>query len=118
MATSRVYLAGGPCNGRTVSASRIQGGPVGYILCQGHYYVADGTTRPNGNAVFRDTGTKPPQETGGGGSSGTVGAPQALGGWQSLRQAVNRGLPEALRKKNRLQQAALRELAQKRRVGR
>ena len=39
MAVSNVYLDGGPCDGRTVSASQIVGGLTAYIKCGGGYYV-------------------------------------------------------------------------------
>lgn len=116
MATSSVYLSGGPCNGRTVPASEIQGGLVGYILCRGHYYLDSGRTRPNGNTIFADSGTSAPQPPSGGGGTSAGVAPQAHQGWGGLRQSLNRDLPTALRAIHRNQQAALRELARRRRV--
>jgi hypothetical protein len=118
VATSSVYLSGGPCAGRTVSASQIQGGLVGYVLCQGHYYLDSGRTRSGGETIFADSGTSPPQAPGGGGGAGAGVAPQAHQGWGGLRRAINQELPAALRAINRNQQAALRELAHRRRVNR
>jgi hypothetical protein len=116
VADSRIYLSGGPCDGRTVSASQIQGGLVGYIACGGGYYVLDGgRTRPNGDTIFKYSGTTQPGPPGGSPSGPGV-APQAHQGWGGLRRSVNRELPTALRTISRYQQAALRELAHRRRV--
>lgn len=56
-----VYLSGGPCDGRTVPNTEIQGGLVAYIACGGGYYVLEeGDRRPNGDLIFRWWGTQKP----------------------------------------------------------
>lgn len=112
MATSRVYLQGGPCNGRTVSADQIQGGLVGYILCRGHYYLDSGRTRRNGNAIFIDSGTTAPQPPG----STNLNAPRAHSGWRDLRRSVNRTMPHALNRASALTRSALRATSHGRKV--
>ena len=114
MATSHVYLQGGPCNGRTVSTSQIQGGLVGYVLCRGHYYESNGKHRPNGDEIFADTGTTPPQPPAG---PGQVRAPHALNAWADLRNVMNSGLPTMVRRSNGLSRATRNLLAKKHRVG-
>jgi hypothetical protein len=118
VADSRIYLSGGPCNGRTVPASEIQGGLVAYIACGGGYYELKGSRRrPNGDLIFSYAGTTAPGPPTGSASGAGV-APQAHQGWGGLRRSINRDLPTALRVKARYQQAALRELAHRRRVHR
>lgn len=116
MATSHVYLSGGPCNGRTVSTSQIKGGLVGYVLCQGHYYEANGKTRRNGDAIFADTGTTAPQPPSPVSPDAT--APHSVKAWGDLRKQVNSSLPAATRKIERLNAGALSALRHRRRVKR
>ena len=113
MATSHVYLQGGPCNGRTVSTSQIQGGLVGYVLCKGHYYESNGKQRPNGDEIFADSGTTAPQPPPG---PGQVRAPHALNAWADLRGVMNRELPTTLRQVGGLNRATRNLLAKKHRV--
>lgn len=113
MAVDRIYLKGGPCDGKTVSADEIKGGLVATIACGGGFYVLDnGKTRPNGDVIFRYYGkTKP------GPPSTTIGHDaHALRGWGHLRRTVNHELPTALRKTNKLTRATLRHLHRHRRV--
>jgi hypothetical protein len=113
VAASRIYLQGGPCNGRTVSADRIVGGLVAYIKCDGGYYVVDpGKHRPNGNLIFKYSGTSAPKPP----SGPNPNAPQALKGWKAIRKAVNRGMPSALTYSQRHTSAALRTLHRARKV--
>lgn len=113
MPASRIYLSGGPCDGRTVPATQIQGSLVAYIACGGGYYVLNGDKRrPNGDLIFGYAGkTKPgPPQT------GTLKAPQALKGWKALRKGYNRELPAAISYMERGNSAALRALARARKV--
>lgn len=113
MASSNVYLQGGPCDGRTVSADRIVGGLVAYIECGGGYYVlADGVTRANGDIVFKWSGKTQPGPPGGSGG----GTPHTHAGWNSIRKSVNKHLPRDLRASHRMTSAALRSLSRARRV--
>lgn len=113
MAVGNVYLKGGPCDGRTVSANQIVGGLVAYIKCGGGYYILDdGVTRPNGDIVFKYSGASPPQPPGGDG----VKAPRAHQGWHDLRHSLNTKWPHALRDSERLTRAALRSIGRARRV--
>jgi hypothetical protein len=113
VAVDSIYLQGGPCNGRTVSADRIVGGLVAYIACGGGYYVlADGKHRPNGDVIFGYYGKSKPAPP-----STTIGHDaHALRGWGHLRRTVNHELPTALRKTNKLTRATLRHLHRHRRV--
>jgi len=106
MATSRIYLQGGPCNGRTVSANEIVGGLVAYIKCQDGYYTDANRKRPNGNEIFSYYGkTKP-------GGAGDIGGydSHALKGWSDVRKQINTGLPNALHRTDKLSRAALSQL--------
>jgi hypothetical protein len=116
VATSSVYLSGGPCNGRTVPASEIQGGLVGYILCRGHYYLDSGRTRPNGNTIFADSGTSAPQPPSGGGSTGPGIVPNVYKSWGDLRSAVNRDLPRSFVAINHVMDGTKRKLRHSRKV--
>jgi hypothetical protein len=110
VATSRVYLKGGPCDGKTVSANQIVGGLVAYIACGGGYYELDsGQTRPNGDPIFAYSGKTKPQPPSGGGPQ-NINAPKALHGWKSLRKSVNKSWPKALNYMEHGNNAALRSL--------
>lgn len=113
MATTQIYLQGGPCDGKTVSADQITGGLVGYIKCGGGYYTqADGKTRANGDPIFGYYGKQQPQET-----VTTLGHDaKALQGWGDLRRTMNHALPTALRRTNKLTSASLRQVRRHRRV--
>lgn len=104
MATSRIYLQGGPCDGRTVSADRIVGGLVGYIRCGGGYYTDAGKRRRNGNEIFGYSGTTPPQPPSGGGA----GEPHVHKGWHALRRSINHNMPKHLERAEELTRKALR----------
>lgn len=113
MATTQIYLQGGPCDGRTVSADQIVGGLVGYIKCGGGYYEDKGAgSRANGNPIWSYAGKSPPQPPGG----GTVKAARAHGGWHDVRVSINKHMPAALRSSHRNTQAALRSLSRARKV--
>lgn len=115
MAASNVYLEGGPCDGRTVSANKIVGGLTAYIKCGGGYYVLDdGVTRPNGDVVFKYAGKTKPEPPSGGG----VHDSHALHGWNDLRRVVNHDTRPALLYSQRTTAAALRRLGHARKVGR
>ena len=109
---AKVYLQGGPCNGKSVPDSEIQGGLVGYVICQDAYYLNSGKRRANGNLIFDYSKGGLPQPPGG----GTVRAPHALNAWADLRRTVNEGLPTMLRTTSRLNHATSRALARRRRV--
>lgn len=95
MAAERVYLSGGPCNGRTVPASQIQGGIVGYVACGGGYYLVTGDKRrPNGDLVLTwggKTKPKPPSGTG----ANTRNATQA---WTRWMRALGHQAPRELKR--------------------
>lgn len=110
MAVSQIYLQGGPCNGRTVSANDIQGGLVGYIKCGGGYYTDSGNMRPNGDEIFSYSGNTAPSPP------DTAGAARAHGGWADVRKSVNRRMPAALKASKRNTAAALRSLSRARKV--
>jgi hypothetical protein len=110
---SNVYLLGGPCDGRTVSADQIVGGLTAYIKCGGGYYVLDdGVTRPNGDVVFKYSGTTQPRPPG----PGAVKAPRAHKGWQAMRVSFNHKMPDGLHASQRSTDAALRMLQRVRKV--
>jgi hypothetical protein len=113
VAADSIYLQGGPCNGRTVSADQIVGGAVAYIACGGGYYVVgDGKRRPNGDLIFAYSGKAKP-----GPPSTTIGHDaRALQGWGDLRRTINQGLPTALRRTDKLTRASLRQARRHRRV--
>jgi hypothetical protein len=113
VAASKVYLQGGPCNGRLVSANAIVGGLVAYIKCGGGYYTVDPQgRRHNGHLIFDYAGKEKPGPPG-----GVLGSDSAaLRGWGDLRRQVNTGLPSALNRADRLSQDALRRLRRRRRV--
>ncbi len=105
MAATRIYLKGGPCNGRTVSADQIVGGLVAYIKCRGGFYTAsDGQTRPNGNPIWNYAGKTAPGPPGGSGS----GQPHVHKGWHDIRRSVNTNMPHALARAQHLTRQALR----------
>lgn len=106
MATSRIYLKGGPCNGRTVSADRIVViGAVGYIKCGGGYYADEGAgTRPNGSHIWSYVGTSPLQGPG----SGGVNEPHVHSGWRDLRRSVNKTMPHGINRVLALSRQSLR----------
>lgn len=105
MATTRIYLQGGPCNGRTVSANQIVGGLVAYIKCGGGYYEDKGAgKRRNGNPIWSYAGTTAPAPPGGGGPN----EPHVHKGWADLRRSINHRMPIALTKARSLTRQALR----------
>lgn len=105
MATTHIYLKGGPCDGRTVSADRIVGGLVAYIKCNGGIYEDEGAgTRPNGDLIWSYTGTKPPRPPG----SGDASEPHVHKGWHDVRRSVNTRMPHSLAKVSHLTRQALR----------
>jgi hypothetical protein len=105
VATTRIYLKGGPCDGRTVSANQIVGGLVAYIPCGGGYYVASaGKKRPNGNPIWDYSGTTAPTPPSGSGS----GQPHVHKGWHDIRRSVNTNMPHALARAQHLTRHALR----------
>jgi hypothetical protein len=115
-ATYRVRLIQGPCAGTTKRLSQAEW-DAGETTCKGEVYVFDGVKRPSGQLPhFTFRPGVPAGPTGDGGTGAGV-APQAHQGWSGLRQSINQELPAALRRANRYQQAALRELAHRRRVG-
>ena len=115
MATFRIRLRGGPCNGQAKTISQAEW-DAGETTCQGAVYIWNGVTPPAGQRfVFTYRPGAPPPGSGGG--AGTATAPQAHTGWNDLRRTFNHDLPAALRTIRRNQDAALRELGRKRRVG-
>ena len=109
---AKVYLQGGPCNGRSVPDTEIQGGLVGYVVCQGADYINSGKRRPNGELIFTYSASGVPQPPS---TSGPT-APHALKGWNDLRKTVNRGLPTMLRTVGKLNAETSRSLGRRRRV--
>jgi hypothetical protein len=110
---SQVYLSGGPCDGKTVSADDIQGGLVGYIACGGGYYTLDSKgKRHDGHAVFDYAGKNKPEPPGG----NTAKAPHAHNGWSDLQRSVNRHWPKTLSRMAKLQRESLRSLHKVHRV--
>lgn len=110
-----IYLSGGPCDGKTVSANEIKGGLVGYIACGGGYYTADPAGNlHNGNVVFDYAGKTKPQPP----TVGVVKAPKAHGGWADLQRSFNRHWHPALDSADRLNRAALRSLGRAHKVKR
>jgi hypothetical protein len=115
VAVSKVYLQGGPCDGKSVSADEIVGGAVGYIACGGGYYTVDTAgRRHNGEVVFDYAGKKKPGPPDGSG----VKAARAHGGWADMQRSVNHHLPKSLRNSELLTRAALRSLHRAHRVKR
>jgi len=112
---SQVYLSGGPCSGKTVSADEIQGGLVAYIACGGGFYTADASgQRHNGHIVFDYAGkTKPGPPT-----PGAIRAPRAHSGWADLQRSFNHHWHPALRNSERFTRAALRSLSKAHKVKR
>jgi hypothetical protein len=107
VAPSKIYLHGGPCDGKTVSADDIQGGLVAFIACGGGYYTVNPAAKlHNGELVFDYAGKKKPGPPG----DGSLNAAKAHGGWKSIRKSVNHHMPAALSKSQRTTQAALRTL--------
>jgi hypothetical protein len=112
VAADKVYLKGGPCAGREVSADEIQGGLVAYIECGGGYYVATGDKhKPDGAFIFKYDGKTKPGPPG-----GKVRTPHTHKGWHDLRHSVNMNMPHSIRKSQRSTHAALRALARARKV--
>lgn len=113
MAVSKVYLKGGPCDGKSVSADEIVGGAVAYIACGGGYYTVNSSgRRRNGEVVFEYAGKKqpgPPDASG-------VKAARAHGGWSDVRKSVNRNMPRSLSRSQRHTRAALQALHRAHRV--
>ena len=107
---SSIYLKGGPCDGKTVSADQIHGGLVAYIACGGGFYTDAGTQRPDGDEIFSYAGKTAP------GPPGDDGTPHTHSGWQSLRKTVNHHGPKALHDAHNTTNAALRNLARARKV--
>lgn len=113
MATSSIYLSGGPCNGRTVPASEIQGGLVAYIACGGGYYVNPGTgRRRRGDLIFTWAGTTKPGPP----SGGEPTAAHSVKAWGDLRTQVNEKLPAMLHHVEQLRRGSLSRLARRHRV--
>lgn len=110
---ANVYLEGGPCNGRSVPSSEIQGGLVAYVVCKGADYINSGKRRHNGELIFTYSASGVPQPP----SSGGVRAPHALSAWADLQRTINKGLPAMLRQTGGLNRATRNALARRRRVG-
>lgn len=112
---SNVYLSGGPCNGRTVSADRIVGGLVAYIACGGGYYTLDSSGKlHSGDVVFDYAGKSKPGPP----AVGAIKAPKAHGGWADLQRSFNKHWHPALDSADRLNRAALRSLGRAHKVKR
>ena len=109
---ANVYLKGGPCDGKSVPSSEIQGGLVAYVVCKGADYINSGRRRPNGELIFTYSASGVPQPP----ESGDVHAPHALSAWADLRRTVNHGLPTMLRQVSGLNRATSNALARRRRV--
>jgi hypothetical protein len=113
VAASKIYLKGGPCDGKTVSADEIQGGLVAFIACGGGFYTVNNAgKRHNGELIFDYAGKKQPGPPGGGG----VNAAKAHGGWAGVRKSVNHHMPASLRASQRSTRAALHTLGRAHRV--
>ena len=112
MATTQIYLKGGPLHGRTVSADEIVGGLVAYIQCRGGYYVASaGQTRPNGNPIWDYAGKTAPGPPGG---SNTTGIHK---GWHDLTLTLGKHrLGAKTGATHRLDAATLRAIRRARKV--
>jgi hypothetical protein len=106
------YLTGGPCAGKTQKISAAES-DSGTIICKGGLYQNADTVRGNGDIVFKYAGAA---STGGGGTSQTIKAPQALRGWKALRKSLNKGYPTTLAFMQHGNQDALRSLHQTRKV--
>jgi hypothetical protein len=113
VAASQIYLSGGPCDGKTVSANEITGGLVGYIACGGGYYTANTAGKQHkGDLVFDYAGkTKPSPPSGGG-----VSAPHVHKGWAALQHSINKKLPHAMNNADKHARDALRSLAKAHKV--
>jgi hypothetical protein len=112
LAADTAYLKGGPCAGKTRKLTAAES-DSGSLTCGGGLYENAGTLRPNGDIVFGYAGSA---SSGGGGTSQTIKAPQALRGWKALRKTLNKGYPQALAFMQRGTQDALRSLHQTRKV--
>lgn len=101
------YLEGGPCDG-TTQRLPITNLNSYTITCKGGLYKQPNPPRNHGrDIVFAYAGKA---------ASGSVKAPQALGGWKALRKSINRGMPEALSYSQHVTTAALRTLSKSRKV--
>ena len=109
---ANVYLQGGPCNGKSVPDTEIQGGLVGYVVCKGADYINTDRRRRNGELIFAYSASGVPQPPGG----ISVGAGKSLKAWSDIRQQVNTGLPTMLRKVGKLNRATSQQLARRGRV--
>jgi hypothetical protein len=113
VAVSQIYLSGGPCDGKTVSANEITGGLVGYIACGGGYYTANTAGRKHsGDLIFNYAGKTKPSPPGG----GTVKAPRAHKGWADMQRSVNQHWPAAMRRSEHHLRAAWRSVGKARKV--
>ena len=113
MATGRVYLSGGPCDGKTKPSTDIKGSLVAYVACGGGYYTVSPTgKRHKGDLIFNYAGTTNPDAPTGPG----VNAPQALKGWKAIRKGWNTTLPHSISYMQRNNKAALRSLSRARKV--
>lgn len=113
MAASRIYLKGGPCDGKTVSADEIVGGLVAYIKCGGGYYIVDdGATHAGADGVFKYAGKRQP-----GPPAGSDRIPPHLHhGWNQLRRSFNVHMVRDLDEATRITRKSLRSLSRARRV--
>ena len=112
MATHRVLLVGGPCDGQTKTISDSDWNN-GETTCKGAVYVFDGVNRlPHhlDHFTYRPGAPQPPP------GPGEVRAPHALNAWADLRGVMNRELPTTLRQVGGLNRATRNLLAKKHRV--
>ncbi len=110
-ATAKVYLEGGPCDGKTV---KVAASSVGLypVTCKNHLYVVtDPIQHHNGATVYKDTGAIPPAPV-----PGVLVAPDALKGWKALRKSINKGMPETLNRAQRVNRETLRIIGKIRKV--
>jgi hypothetical protein len=112
---SNVYLSGGPCDGKTVSANQIKGGLVAYIACGGGFYTVDPNGKlHSGDVVFDYAGKTKPQPP----AVGAIKAPKAHAGYADLQRSFNKHWHPALDTADRLNRAALRSLGRAHKVKR
>ena len=110
MATVKVYLDGGPCDGTTKTLTAKQFATY-TTTCKGERYTFDaGQTETQGKWVF--VAASGPA----GGGSPSVKAPHAQKGWQDMQHSLSKNLPAALNQSRRFHAATLRTLGRTRKV--
>jgi len=112
VATHRVYLKNGPCDGTVKSISDAEWN-AGSTQCKGETYNFDGSHHTVAGVSLAEFAFEPGHAPAPGGGST---APHAHHGWSDLRHSINRNMPGALSRSQRNTRAALTELGQARKV--